>query len=448
MEGLEPMKEAFDMSFDMSFPEWEDENWHMLKDSILRKNFILMLGPDAATEVVEGKQRPLTEILANQLAKEFGPEYRNNINTSDLAQVTQYYYMEKGRFSLEAQVVNFYKNMVRPYNNLHKILADIPFNFVVTTSHDNMLITALKEKGKEPVVGWYNFKRSSLEIQEMGSENKPLIYYLYGTLNEPESLVLTQNDLLDFLVDLKHYMPSNVMAELQSEEKCFLFIGVGFRQWYLRILLHVLLGREKGRSPSFALEQFTQVHEKQLRELREIMFFFRKCDYKIHIFNQDFKEFASQLRRKLWKRPLDRTPLVKTPEVFICHASEDKEDAAFLSEKLKEAGIRPWLDKEKLRGGDNWDNSIKRTIKKIDYFVVLQSEALENKKIGYVNREIYEALDRQKDFRNHRFVIPVKIEECKPLENLKHLQTINLTDKSKIKDLINTINCDFTRRGY
>jgi hypothetical protein len=56
-------------------------------------------------------------------------------------------------------------------------------------------------------------------------------------------------------------------------------------------------------------------------------------------------------------------------------------------------------------------------------------------------------LDHQKEFRENCFVIPVKIEECKSLEKLKHLQTIDIADKSKIKDLIDTINHDFKTRG-
>jgi hypothetical protein len=106
------------------------------------------------------------------------------------------------------------------------------------------------------------------------------------------------------------------------------------------------------------------------------------------------------------------------------------------------------LDKENLRGGDEWDRKIRDTIKQIDYFVVLQSQALVNKTIGYVNREINIALDRQEEFQRGttRFVIPVKIESCPLRQDLKHLQTIDLTDETNIKMLIDTIQRDFEKR--
>lgn len=80
--------------------------------------------------------------------------------------------------------------------------------------------------------------------------------------------------------------------------------------------------------------------------------------------------------------------------------------------------------------------------------MVLQSQALVNKTTGYVNREINIALDRQEEFQRGttRFVIPVKIEPCPFRDDLKRLQTIDLTDEAKIKTLIHTIQCDFEKR--
>lgn len=434
----------------MPYCDWEPENWDTLIYAIRKNNCILMLGPDAAAEAVNGTHRPLTEILANQLAEKIKPEIKKEINPSDLAQVSQQYFMEKGRFDLEARVAAFYNERLELTSDLHNNLAALPFYFTVTTTPENMFPEALRKEKKEPIMGRYNFKGKAPEKVRMGTVEKPLVFYLYGTVEEPGSLLLTENDLLDFLVALISKSPGlqdNIRSELQAENKSFLFLGFGFRHWYLRILLHVLQGGNR-KSRSFAMEQFTPEHA---AELQRNVFFFKRSDYKIHIFKQELNRFAGELREKFEGSSPDCTPRfmdAKAPEVFICHANEDKSYAASLYAKLEEAGIKPWLDKKNLRGGDDWNSRIEKTIKTVDYFVVLQSNSLAKKHVGYVNREINTALDRQKEFmKGFCFIIPVKIEECPLREDLARLQTIDLTNETNIKELISTIKRDFEKRG-
>jgi len=437
---------------EMPYCNWEDEDWDTLIYAINQNNCILMLGPDTAVETVGGQTRLLTESLANQLAERLGQGTRKTLNSSDLAQVSQYYDMEKGRHTLEARVASFYNEKQGLCSDLHRDLAALPFYFTITTTPDSMFINALEENKKEPVINWYNFKGENPGMVQMGTIQKPLVFYLYGAVKEPGSLMLTEKDLLDFLVVLssgKRPLPDNIRSELQNGNKSFLFMRFGFKHWYLRILLHVLQGGNKKNSRSFALEKFPA---ENTAELQRTVFFFKRSDYKIHIFKEDFNNFAAQLRERFGQclpTVISRFEAAKVPEVFICHASEDKNHAADLYKKLEQAGIRPWLDKENLRGGDEWDRKIRDTIKQqIDYFVVLQSQALANRTIGYVNREINIALDRQEEFQRgtFRFVIPVKIKPCPLREDLKHLQTIDLTAEANIKTLIDTIQRDFEKR--
>ena len=41
-------------------------------------------------------------------------------------------------------------------------------------------------------------------------------------------------------------------------------------------------------------------------------------------------------------------------KVFLCHAKEDAETVHALHRRLKEAGLRPWMDKEDLLPGQDW----------------------------------------------------------------------------------------------
>ena len=49
--------------------------------------------------------------------------------------------------------------------------------------------------------------------------------------------------------------------------------------------------------------------------------------------------------------------------VFLSYASQDAEAELHLCHALRAAGIEVWFDQSELRGGDTWDQSIRKQIK-------------------------------------------------------------------------------------
>ncbi|NIM10752.1 MAG: TIR domain-containing protein [Candidatus Aminicenantes bacterium] len=432
---------------------WDNDEWKTLIHTINRGNCILMLGPDASFEPVNGKAQPLTERLANELAGKIEAKISTlKIDPSNLAQVAHYYSMETGRNGLEAKVEIFYEERAHLTSEFHEDLAVLPFYFAVTSSPDRMFFNALEKAGKKPMIKGYNFRGTTSPMVTMGSAAEPLLFNLYGRPEEPESLVLTESDLLDFLVAVvsgNPPLPKNIISELHARNKSFLFLGFGFRHWYLRVLLHVLQG-DKKQAHSFALEKFPQ----DLDEFQHTILFFENSHCKIHLYDKEFKSFVKELRERYEQEGSAPAAAETKPEpedaptIFICHASENKDFAGSLYQKLERAGFAPWLDKESLRGGDDWDKVIRKAIEKeIDYVVVLQSHELLKKFEGYVNKEINLALDRQDEFRRGiRFIIPIKIDDCPILEELEHLHTIDFSVADNIEEVVKTIRRDQTRR--
>jgi len=427
---------------------WNEEDWNTLLYTIRRENCILMLGPDIALQEINGKNIPFSEQLAFKLSEKISPEVKESIDKKNLAQVSQYYSMETGRNDLEAKIQLFFDQRQKLTSIIHKDLAVLPFYLIINTSPDQMYREALKIANKIPIISRYNFKGDNSTIVEMGTTERPLIYHLYGTSDEPESMVLTENDLIDYLVALisnKKPLPDNIISELSSPNKSFLFIGFGFKHWYLRILLHVLQGRKKD-SRSFALEKFNLQNEK---EMQKTILFFRQSDFKIHIYNDDLQQFVKFLRNRYEQTSNETTKNLTaySPTIFICHSHEDKDYASNLNQQLHKEGFSPWLDKDNIRGGDEWDWLITKTIKSVDYVVILQSKSLISRYRGYVHKEIKIALDCQDECRRGiRFVIPVLIDECERLDDLDYLQSVNISDPKNIKDLVTTIKRDQNRR--
>jgi hypothetical protein len=370
--------------------------------------------------------------------------------------VAQYYCKEKGRDRLELKVSNFYRERNRA-NNLYRDLANLPFYLTVTVSHDIKLQTALKRKKEKILVECYNFRGDNPKMVEWKPDEegeKKLVYHLYGSIDKAKSLVLTEDDLLDFLVKLisaEKPIPRNILSQLHDENKCFLFLGMGFRHWYMRIFLHVLQG-EKKLSPSLAMEQSVPPSI-NINQLRQDVFFFRRRDCKIHIFKQKLERFVAQLHKRFKQSSIKPAKTVmhkEGPKVFICHAHENKDVAYNLYEEFKAEGLRPWLDKKNLEGGDPWDRKIEKAIEEVDYVVVLQSSILAKITEGYVFKEIECAMERYSRIRKGTlFIIPVRIDESPLLDDLKQFQTveIDINKEEDIKELISLIKRDFEKRG-
>jgi len=131
-----------------------------------------------------------------------------------------------------------------PYN----VLADLPFTLYITTSYDDGLMRALQMKGKMPrrdfplwndlvdSAGWTEHDEGDYQP----SVEEPLVFQLFGVLEEPESLVLTENDYLQFLTSVanRRVIPVRVRKAMTSNSQ--LLIGHQVRSWSFRMLWSIL----------------------------------------------------------------------------------------------------------------------------------------------------------------------------------------------------------------
>ncbi len=104
---------------------------------------------------------------------------------------------------------------------------------------------------------------------------------------------------------------------------------------------------------------------------------------------------------------------------FISYASEDLHIAQTLYRRLREFGLRPWMDKpprpyqlEGLKPGELWEDRLRDAISSAKYFIPLFSE-ISVQKTGYVQSEFRQALSRLAQIpAGEIFVIPIRIEDC------------------------------------
>ena len=131
----------------------------------------------------------------------------------------------------------------------HRVLAKLPLPIYLTTNYDDCMLQALaKVPSKKPqreVCRWNSALRNAPSILEgkkafKPSTATPLVFHLHGYLDILESLVLTEDDYLDFLVSYysrENFLPPQIKEAITKNS--LLFIGYSLKDWNFRILFRV-----------------------------------------------------------------------------------------------------------------------------------------------------------------------------------------------------------------
>ena len=128
----------------------------------------------------------------------------------------------------------------------HMVLARLPLPVYITTNYDNAMFDALTAAGKQPRREVCRWNRSPV-LREAESPfadphyrptpATPLVYHLHGFLELHESIVLTEDDYLDFLVAITrepNLLPHEVQRALAGTS--LLFLGYRLADWDFRVI--------------------------------------------------------------------------------------------------------------------------------------------------------------------------------------------------------------------
>ena len=428
----------------------DEQDWRRLTRSIGKGRCILLLGPDAATDAEDPEGIPLVQRLAENLAA--GLNGLEVPDRGDLPSVAQVYQDVNGRDALEMAVEDFCRAYTQRTTPLHTHLAALPFSIYLNTAPDPALANALRAAGRQPQVEHYDYKRSRDFTLAEPTAERPWVYDLYGNLAEPESLVLTERDLLDYLTNVVKgtpRLPAALLARLRDPDTGLLFLCFGFRRWYLRILLQALRADAKPNSPFLALEDSAFYSHPD--GPRTLIFFNRQHHIRFH--QVACGGFVSELRVRFEAQssppaaPAPEPP-ADAPLIFLSYVTEDHDAVETLAERLLREGLRVWLDRQNLRGGDRWGQLIPDVIgHQADYLLAIQTPRLLARTESYVYREIEAALARQSGFApGLRFLIPVVFDGGVRLPSLSHLHFVDLGLPQGFAALVAGIREDFHRR--
>ncbi len=225
---------------------------------VKKEECILFLGagvhappPDGSRYVYPEEQRPpLGGDLAKRLAAECDFEQKfPDESPRDLQRVSLCF--EKtaglGRSSLVDFLDTHLKVGKKP-SPILKMLAALPFRIIVTTNYDQLLENALVESEKHPVIFVYNphLDEPTPDMAEDPTAERPLVFKMYGDIDRPDSIVITDEDYITFSQRMSarealHPVPQIIRFRMRMWPT--LFVGYSLRDYNLRLLFRSLRWR-------------------------------------------------------------------------------------------------------------------------------------------------------------------------------------------------------------
>jgi hypothetical protein len=122
-------------------------------------------------------------------------------------------------------------------------LARLDFPIVITTNYDGLYERALHATGKEPRLAIYKPQREPTTDVRDATPESPVIYKLHGDIAHRESLVITDEDYIQFVLrmsDKEPYDPIPLSLKHFLKRWTTLFVGYSLLDYNLRLLFKTL----------------------------------------------------------------------------------------------------------------------------------------------------------------------------------------------------------------
>jgi hypothetical protein len=202
-------------------------------------------------------------------------------NKDDLTSVAQYLEVTVDRSEPIDRILELFAATPQPdYDNdheYHRILADLALPLYITTNYDPFMTEALAAVGRKPkrlICDWNGaaaeFNAEQMEVEEptawpLPCAESPWVFHLHGADVIPQSIVITEDDYLDFLANLQKesykskdstIIPHYVIRAVSSTS--LLFVGYSLVDWTFKVLFRGIRSSlpefDRGMSAHFALQ--------------------------------------------------------------------------------------------------------------------------------------------------------------------------------------------------
>jgi hypothetical protein len=280
----------------------EKEDLKLIINAIESGKCLAFLGAGACTpfknhnsEVIKGL--PTGGKLAKMLAKKC--QYTNGKDYDLLKVAERFLYEHNGdRDRLEKAVREEIQKTCVP-RPIHTVLAQLEqVKIIITSNYDNLMEEELRKYGRKLTRNVYsrqNSRAAHFSHSPILEEGEVVLHKMHGTIEEPESIVITESDYISYLANL--YDKDRGMPEYFRKTWIpfctLLFLGYGLADWNFRVIWEGVLSSYasmKVRKDAYALVK---------KSPRKSTDFYQQKKYwsrrNVDIFACDLTKFAKQL---------------------------------------------------------------------------------------------------------------------------------------------------------
>jgi hypothetical protein len=193
--------------------------------------------------------------LRTSVAKKWSTQYHYPFTDgADLARVARFLTVEYGDAEyasskyieeLSAVPLPNFDDPKDPYT----ILSKLPLPIYITTNYDDLMEQALikqKRDVKKDICKWIKSLEEPSPLAEQGFQPNvanPVVFHLYGYTQNQQSMVLSEDDYFQFLINVSNdpeLIPKRIQQAITGTS--LILLGYSLEDWDFRILFHFLAG--------------------------------------------------------------------------------------------------------------------------------------------------------------------------------------------------------------
>ena len=258
--------------------------------------------------------------IRSQIALKWATEHDYPLSdSSDLASVAQFLFAKFDPGYVQNMFIEELKALDAPdfadEHDPYTILASLPLPIYITTNYDDFMTKALKRQHRDPKTEMCKWKRtlddevSYLRDGATPSVANPSVFHLHGHVDNPDSLVLSEDDYFQFLINVSRELVRIPHQIQKAMSKSLLLVGFRLVDWDFRVLFH-LLASCISLDPRIAhvAVQISPVGNEPRQDVIEKVQdyfdrYFRSRQLNICISSLKTQDFAAQLKTK-WEEAL------------------------------------------------------------------------------------------------------------------------------------------------